>query len=165
MDDGLDYDDEKIYNNNTRRFSNLATPHFDEMYDDSYYDAEPLVLPQPSDVSVMTDENDINNMPDNDTMMDDYAVQLETDDADLELVGHDDVTIEYDAPDVESTSVNDNVLTYDETIDAIEDTYTVDDVLTDELPEIEQSAFRPFPTHSSCVFFGKNLSKTCLAEI
>ena len=26
VDDGIDYDDEKIYNNNTRRFSNLATP-------------------------------------------------------------------------------------------------------------------------------------------
>ena len=136
VDDGLDYDDEKIYNNNTRRFSNLATPHSDEMYDDSY-DAEPLVLPQPSDVQVITDD-----MPDNDAMMDDYAAQLDTDDADFEPVEHDDVAMEYDALDVDSTYVDENLRTYDETVDAIEDTYTIDDVLTDELPEIEQPALR-----------------------
>ena len=38
--------------------------------------------------------------------------------------------------------LTDNVLTYDETVDAIEDTYTVNDVLADELPEIEQPALR-----------------------
>ena len=141
VDDGLDYDDERIYNNNTRRFSNLATQHSDEMYDDSY-DAESPVLPQPSDVQVMTDEKDINDMPDNDAMMDDYAAQLDTDDADFEAVEHDDVAMEFDAPDVDSTYIDDNVLTYDETVDAIEDTYRIDDVLTDELPEIEQPALR-----------------------
>ena len=141
VDDGLDYDDEKIYNNNMRRFSNSATPHSDEMYDD-LYDAEPLVFPQPSDVQVMTDENNINDMLDNDAMMDVYAAQLDTDDADFEAVEHDDVAMEHDAPDVDSTYVDNNVLTYDETVDAIEDTYTIDDVLTDELPEIEQPALR-----------------------
>ena len=141
VDDGLDYDDEKIYNNNMRRFSNSATPHSDELYDDSY-DVEPHVMPELPDVPVMTDENDINDMPGNDAMMDDYAAQLETDDADIEPVGHDDVAVEYDAPDVESTYIDDNVLTYDETVDTIEDTYTVDDVLTDELSEIEQPTLR-----------------------
>ena len=143
FDDGLD--DEKIYNNNMRKFSNSATSHSDEMYDDSY-DVEPHVMPEPPHVPEMTDENDINNMPDNDAMMDDYAVQLETDDADLEPVGHDDIAIEYDAPDVGSTYVNDNVLTYDEIIDAIKDGINdgvlTDGVLTDELPEIEQPALR-----------------------
>ena len=69
-------------------------------------------------------------------------MQVETDNADFEPVEHHDVSIEYYAPDVESTYVDDNVLTYDETIDAIEDTYTIDDVLTDEVPEIEQPALR-----------------------
>ena len=141
VDDGLDYDDEKIYNNNMRRFSNSATPHSDEMYDD-LYDAEPFVLPQPPDVQMVTDENNINDMPDNDAMMDDYAAKLDTDDADFEPVEHDDVAMEYDAPDVDSTYVDDNVLTYDETVDAIEDTYKTDEVLNDELPEIEQPALR-----------------------
>ena len=44
VDDGRDYDDEKICNNDTRRFSNSATPHSDEMYDDSY-GVEPHVIP------------------------------------------------------------------------------------------------------------------------
>ena len=140
-DDGLDYDDHKIYNNNMRRFSNSHKPHSNEMYDDSY-DVEPHVMSELPDAPVMNDENDFNDMPDNDAMIDDYTVQLETDDAEFEPIEHDDVAIEYDAPDVDSTYVDDNVLTYDETVDAIEDTYTVDDVLTDELPEIEQPALR-----------------------
>ena len=55
------------------------------MYDDSY-DAEPFVLSQPPDAQMVTDENNTNDMPDNDAMMDDYAVQLDTDDADFELL-------------------------------------------------------------------------------
>ena len=61
------------------------------------------MMPELPDVLVMTDENDINGMPNNDAMLDDYAVQLEIDDADFEPVGHDDVAMEYDAPDVDST--------------------------------------------------------------
>ena len=38
VDDGLDYDDENIYNKNMRRFSHAMTPNTDEMYDDSYAD-------------------------------------------------------------------------------------------------------------------------------
>ena len=141
VDHCLDYDDEKIYSNNMRRLSNSATSHSDDMYDDSYY-VEPHVMPELPDKPVITDESNNNDMPDNDAMMGDYTEQLDTDGTDIEPVGHNDVSIEYDVPDVESTHVDDNVLTYDETIDTMEDTYTVDDVLTDELPEIEQPALR-----------------------
>ena len=106
-----------------------------------------MMMPELPDVPVMTDENNINDMPDNDAMMDDYAVQLETDDAEFEFVGHDDVAMEYDAPTVDSTYVDYKKLAYDETIDAIEDTYTIDDVLTDELPEIEQPALSSARNH------------------
>ena len=68
-EDGLDYDNDKICKNNMRRFSNSVTPHSDELYNDSY-DVESLVMSEPPDLSVMTDENDIDDMPNNDAMMD-----------------------------------------------------------------------------------------------
>ena len=62
LDDGLDFNDEHIYDNNKRRFSHAVTPHTDEMYDDSHVDEMNVQHDGPVSY-IMNDINDIDNIP------------------------------------------------------------------------------------------------------
>jgi hypothetical protein len=80
--------------------------------------------------------SDINNQ-------DDYNyTQIETDDVDIEPVEYDDTLTDYVTPDVNDVYTEHEVLTPYQLPDVIDDTYAIDDVHTDALPEIEQPALR-----------------------
>ena len=140
-DDGLDYDDYTISRSNMRYVNNNVNPYSDEMYDDSYSNEQQIeyVPPIPPLMNEMTDIDEIGDMNDMNNFND---MQLETDDVNIESVEYDDTLIEYDTPAVESTYVDDDVLTSYEPVNVIDETYDIDDVHTDELPEIELPALR-----------------------
>ena len=125
-DDRLDYEDDVIYNNNTRRFSSTVNDLSNEVYDDIYVEE---FFEQYADTEIPI----VNESP----VYDD--AQLDTDDVNIESVEYDDTAIEYDTPDVESTHINDDVLTCEQTDDIIPEGASV---LQDKLPEIEQPALR-----------------------
>lgn len=125
-DDGLDYEDEVIYNNNTRRFSSTVNDLSDELYDD-------INVEEPFEHYVDTEQPIV----DESSVYDD--VELDTDDVNIESVEDDDTAIDYDTPDVESTHIYDDILTYEQTDDIIPEEAPI---LQDELPVIEQPALR-----------------------
>ena len=138
VDDGLDHDDENIYNKNMRRFSHAVTPNTDEMYDDSYVDEMNVQHDAPVPYT-MNDINNIDNIPDVSDMndmsdmnnQDDYDyTQLETDDVNIETVEYDDSLTEYYTPNVDDVHNEHEVL---QLSDVTDDTYAVDHVLTDAL--------------------------------
>ena len=84
----------------------------------------------------MNDMSDMNNQDKYD------YTQLETDDLNIETVEYDDTLTEYYTPNVDDVHNEHEVLTPYQLSDITDDTYAVDDVLTDALPEIEQPALR-----------------------
>ena len=89
-DDGLDYDDDTIYNITNRRISSPVDAHSDELYDTVYEDVvynEPMNI----DTHAMDEVTDVNE------------AQFETDDVDIGPDVYDDTLMGYDAPEVEST--------------------------------------------------------------
>ena len=120
---------ETIYNITNRRIRSPVDAHSDELYDTVYED---VVYNEPMNI----DTHAIDEVPDIN------EVQFKTDDVDIGPVVYDDTLIGYDTPEVESTYVVDEVVTPVEPTDVIDDTYAHDDVLTDELPEIEQPVLR-----------------------
>ena len=131
-DDGLDYEDDKIYSSNKRRISSTVNSHSDELYDASYEN-------DPADEYANTD------LPIIDQVTDMNDVQLDTEDTNIESVEYDDTEIEYDTPDVDSTYVDDEVLTYERHSDVIDSTNIDNEVLKNELPDIEQPVLRRSP--------------------